>query len=314
MPQPSNRLDAGERVFFDTQLVAIDKRTYLQKYPEFKSRRLIPTIPDIPPWARGHRWTATTEVGKARLAASNATDVPVVDVNSTKNESLIHKYWLSYKYDDDEIRAAIATGVPLDVARAMACRRGVEQIVDEVLATGDAAVGSLGLFNQTGGTTVVASTKAASGLKPWGTLAAPIATGKEVANDIMALAAGVASAMKDVSAKLTLLMPIDNYLYAAGTAYGNASDVSALKFAMSTMSDIIDGVESWWRCSTAGDGGGTVMLAYPRDENVLGGIVNQEYMVDAPIRGIQCEKRVGWMKCGGVIARYPYAIGKMHGI
>ena len=38
MPQPSNRLDAGERVFFDTQLVAIDKRTYLQKYPEFKSR------------------------------------------------------------------------------------------------------------------------------------------------------------------------------------------------------------------------------------------------------------------------------------
>jgi hypothetical protein len=295
MPQPSNRLDAGERVFFDTQLVAIDKRTYLQKYPEFKSRRLIPTIPDIPPWARGHRWTATTEVGKARLAASNATDVPVVDVNSTKNESLIHKYWLSYNYDDDEIRAAIATGIPLDAARAMACRRGVEQLVDEVLATGDAAVGSLGLFNQTDGTTVVASVKA-------------------VANDIMALAAGVASAMKDVSAKLTLLMPIDNYLYAAGTAYGNASDVSALKFAMSTMSDIIDGVESWWRCSTAGDGGGTVMLAYPRDENVLGGIVNQEYMVDAPIRGIQCEQRVGWMKCGGVIARYPYAIGKMHGI
>ena len=117
MPQPSNRLDAGERVFFDTQLVSIDKRTYLQKYPEFKSRRLIPMIPDIPSWARGHRWTATTEVGKARLAASNATDVPVVDVNSTKNESLIHKYWLSYKYDDDEIRAAIATGIPLDAAR-----------------------------------------------------------------------------------------------------------------------------------------------------------------------------------------------------
>ncbi len=314
MPDTSNRLDAGERVFFDKQLVAIDTRTYLQKYPEFKSRRLIPTIPNIPSWARGHLWQATTEVGKARLAASNATDVPVVDVNATRNESLIHKYWLSYKYDDDEIRAAIATGVPLDVARAMACRRGVEQLVDEVLAIGDTAVGILGLFGQSGGTTVVASTKAASGLKPWGTLAVPVATGKEIANDIMALAAAVAAAMKDVSAKLTILMPIENYLVAAGTAYGNASDVSALKFAMNTMSEVIDGVESWWRCSTAGDNGGTVMLAYPRDEQVLGGIVNQEYMVDAPVRGIQCEQRVGWMKCGGVVARYPYCIGKMHGI
>lgn len=314
MPDTSNRLDAGERVFFDRQLVSIDTRTYLQKYPEFKSRRLIPTIQGIPPWARGHLWNATTEVGKARLASSGASDVPVVDVSASQNTSLIHKYWLSYKYDDDEIRAAIATGVPLEVARAMACRRGVEQLVDEVLATGDSAVGSLGLFNQTGGTTVVASNKAASGLKPWGTLAAPIATGKEIANDIMALVAGVAAAMKDVSARLTVLMPIDSYLVAAGTAYGNASDVSALKFAMSTMSEVIEGVESWWRCSTAGDGGGTVMLAYPRDEQVLGGIVPQEYMVDAPIRGIQCEQRIGWMKCGGVIARYPYCIGKMHGI
>lgn len=314
MPQTSNRLDAGERVFFDNQLVAIDTRTYLQKYAEFKSRRLIPTIPDIPSWARGHLWTATTEVGQARLAASNADDVPVVDVNASQNKSRIHKYWLSYKYDDDEIRGAMATGDPLDVSRATACRRGVEQLVDKVLAVGDPEVGSLGLFTQVGGTTVVAANKAASGTKPWGTLASPIATGKEVANDIMALVAAVASAMKDVSAKLTVLMPVDSYLYAAGTAYGNASDVSALKFAMTTMSEIIDGVESWWRCSTAGDGGGTVMLAYPRDENVLGGIVNQEYMVDPPIRGIQCERRIGWMKCGGVITRYPYCIGKMHGI
>ena len=29
MPNPSNRLDAGERVFFDTQLIAIDKQAEL---------------------------------------------------------------------------------------------------------------------------------------------------------------------------------------------------------------------------------------------------------------------------------------------
>jgi len=311
MYDPTSRLDDVSRVFFAQQLVAIDEEIYSEDIPEFKARRLVPTIDGVDAWARAYLWNAVTDAGKARLASSNADDVPVVGTSRTQNTSLINKYWSSYIYEDDEILASAKMGYPLDRERARACRRAVEQAIDEAIAGGDPATGSTGLLNQPGATVVIAGDKAAGG-KAWGTLVLPKATGEEVARDIMALATTVANNSKDVINKLTILLPIEAYAYAAQVKFGNATDSTALQFA--EKSPYIESIEPWFRTSTAGAGSGSRMVAYPRAKRVLGALVPQEYTVDPPLRKIHKEQVIGWAKCGGVVLRYANAVGYMDGI
>lgn len=301
------RLDAAESVFFKRQLEAIDAQVYETKYPEFMARGLLPTQGGVPEGAKSYTYRMMDEVGSAKILHNLADDLPRVDVLGQEVNTLIKLLGDSYGYDIMEIKAAAMTGTPLDSMKAAAARRAVEREIDRLLSLGDTAYGIKGLLSLTNTTTYTVSTKAASGDTEWGTLAAPIATGAEVAADLMGFASDLVEKTLGVFTRFSLLLPIEQFNYAAQTRIGSNSDTTALKFALAT-SPYIESIQPWYRCNGAGSGPSDRMVAYPRDPNVLSALVPMEFSVRPPQ-----EKNLEFVinaiaSCGGVVCRYPVAV------
>jgi hypothetical protein len=223
------RLDNAQRVFFAKELEHIDTTVYGMLMPELVMRELVPTIPGIPEHKNAYTYRTSTEVGEAELGGSAGDDVPMVEVSRAEFSQAIETYKLGYYYDDDEIITARNEGVPLDVDRAMACRRGLERKVDRVLALGDSKVGSVGLLNVSGVSTYTLLDKKKGG-KGWGTVGEPNATGKEAAADVMGLVNSIVDDSKQAIQRVVVAMPSAKRTFLAETPYQQGSDTTILKY------------------------------------------------------------------------------------
>lgn len=309
----SNRLDAAESVFFKRELEAIDKKVYEKKYPQLIARSLIPTIGGVSPWQKVYTWREFDKKGSAKIIADYADDLPRVDVSGEEFSQLIKTLGDSYWYSIDEVQAAKGMGTPLDEMRAMAARYFIESKVDSILATGDAATGMKGLLNLSSTTTFTAGTKTAGGLT-WGTIAAPNATGPEVAADLIGIVSKLNETTKGLWSKFKIVLPLEQYNYAAQIRMSTLGDQTALDFVLKVCPFIQD-ITPWVKCDLAGAGGSTDrMAAYPYDEMVLGALVPSEFeILPAQERNlafvVNCKATVG-----GVICRYPVAVAYCDGI
>lgn len=310
MTNPQARLDAGESAFFLRQLEDIDKQAYQRRYPALIARQVIPTFQSVADWAHVYTWREWDKNGTAKVIANAADDLPMADVTGKEFSQVIKMLGAAYGYDIREIKAAAAMNVPLDSLRAEACRYAVEQQIDATLATGDADNGLIGILNMDSTIlpaanrvqTYTLGTKAAGGIA-WGTLAAPIASGQEVANDIIGMASKIVELTKGVWSRVRLVLPIDKYNYAASTRLNAINDTTALEFALK--SSFVESVTPWFRCTGAGAGATNRMAAFPGDPLVLGGIVPMEWSPQAPqLRNLKYVINT-IATCGGVVNRYP---------
>ena len=308
-PGDKSRLDAGESMFFLRQLESIDASVYEVKYPDLKARQLLPQIAGIPEGAHAYTYRQYDRVGIAKLIANAADDLPMIEATGAEYTSQIKPIGDGYGYDVFEIQAAAMQNMPLDATRARFARYAAELEVDRIIATGKIQMpngtpvlvpGMLGLINQTGTTAFTLGTKAAGGTT-WGTLAAPNATGDEVAADIMGLVANLYTATQQLWGSFRVLMNPAQYEYAAQKRLGSVSDTTALAFAKAN-STHIESVVPWWQIPS-----GTI-VAFPYDPIVLGYIVNQEYTVAPPQQRNLKYIVNSWMKTGGVVCRYPVAL------
>lgn len=307
------RLDAAESVFFRRELEVIDQRVYEVKYPALLARELIPTLPGIPDWARTYTWREYDKFGKAKIIANMSDDLPRADAKGTEFSKVMKTLGMAYGYDIDEIKASAKTGTRLDQMRANACRFAIELEIDEILAVGNTAHNLEGLLTIASGTTAFTPmTKAAGGLT-WGTVAAPNATGMEVAADIMGICARLVEVTKGIWSRFVVLLPIEQYNYAAMTRISSVSDTTALAFAKANC-PFLEDLKAWHRCDTAGGGGTDRMVAYPRDPMVIGGIVPQEY-TPLPVERRNLEYIINTTaKCGGTVCKYPVSVAYGDGI
>jgi hypothetical protein len=308
----SPRFDAAESVFFKRELESIDKKVYDKKYPQLIARSLIPTISGVAPWQKVYTWREFDKKGSAKVIADFADDLPRVDVSGEEFSQLIKTIGDAYWYSIDEIQAAKGTGTPLDEMRAMAARYFIESKIDTILATGDAATGMKGLLNLASTTSFTPGTKLAGGLT-WGTITAPNATGPEVAADIIGIVSKLNETTKGLWSKFRVLIPLEQYNYAAQVRMSTLSDQTALEFVMKVC-PFIESITPWLKCDGAGSGGTDRMVAYPYDEMVLGALVPSEFeILPAQERNlafvVNCKA-----SCGGVVSRYPVAIAYGDGI
>ena len=155
-------------------------------------------------------------------------------------------------------------------------------------------------------------TKVAGGLT-WGTIAAPNATGDEVAQDLMGIVAQIHAATKGLWSKFRIVLPIEQYNYAASKRLGSNSDITALDFALKT-SPFIQDIKAWYRCDGAGGGGTDRMMAFPLDSDVLGAVVPREYQTAAPQERNYAFVVNGRVSTAGFICRYPVAVAYGDGI
>lgn len=309
----SDRLDAAESAFFKRELEAIDQRVYQTLFAAYKARRFLPTQDGVSEADHVYTWRLYTSVGKAVFVGAYGQDAPRAEVSGVEESTLIKPIVSSYGYNLWEIKAAAKMGRPLDPMKAIGARRAIEELVDETLALGNTAQGLVGMIKIPSGTTsFTPSTKAAGGLT-WGTMQAPNATGEEVANDIMGICSKLVETTKEAFTRFRVLLPIEQYNYAAQVKLGPVSDTTALEFALSK-SPYLESVEPWLRCDGAGSAGADRMMAYPYDPMVMTALVPMELQT-LPPQQKNLEYVVNMIaSTGGVICRYPVAVAYADGI
>ena len=310
-----DRIDAGEAFSFLRQLESIDQEVYEIQYPALIGRKLLPPEQGVPEWANARTYRQYDKQGVAELIADQSDDLVLSDVTGQEFTSLVKKVGSGYKYSIDELKAAIAMGFPLDSERALTARWNSERAVDEMLAKGTmplangtsrTVAGIKGLTNQTGTTAYTPGTKVLGGTT-WGTLAAPNASGDEVAWDLMGVCNNLFEQTKQLYASFRILLNPAQFDYASQKRLGSVSDTTALRFAMGNC-PYIETVQPWWQIPAG------TMVVFAPDRRVVAAVVSMEYtMLPPQIRGF------GWyvpgsMKCGGVISRYPVGMSIVTGL
>lgn len=305
------RLDAAESVWFSRQLEAVDRQIYDVVFPENKARQFLPTQQGIPDWAKVYTWRMFEKFGRAKIAANMADDIPRADVTGVESSKVIKPVTSSYGWDIFELKAAAATGMPLDALKAQAARFAIETESDRILALGDADHGLEGLLALSSTTTYTPSTKVAGGTT-WA-----VATSDEIVGDLFGICQAIISAMKGaggpVFTRFQIILPIEQYALIAQRRMGDGSDTTVLKFAQAN-SPWIESIEPWHLTNGAGSMGVDRMVAYPKNPLVLAGIVPMEFTTQPPEQR-NLEYVVNCLSTtGGVVVRYPVAVAYGDGI
>jgi hypothetical protein len=306
---PGARLDASESMHLKRELEYVETETYRNLYAALQARDFVPTKPGIPEWARTITWREMDEFGKAKIISNASDDLPRSNVKRTETGKTIKTIGMSYGYDWEELAASAAMGTHLDAEEANAAAFAVDSELDEILSYGNETYGLDGVLTIGGVTDFTPSTKTAGG-KLWGSLSAPNATGLEVANDLMGLAQKGHETSKGRVAKFRLVVPIEQYGYAAQTPISATyPQMTALKYALEN-SPFISSITPWWRCDSANSGGKLsydALMAIPEGvPAALQGIVPMERRT-LPAQ----QKNLSWIvpivaKCGGVVSKYPF--------
>lgn len=311
----SGNRDAGEAMTFLRQLESIDQTAYQQLYPGLMAQTLIPPEAGVQPWAHSRTYRQYDRKGIAAMISSMSDDLPIAEETGAEFTSYIKPFGMAYQYNVDEIAAAAATGIPIDQMRGANARWACERQVDQVLALGTmtrqdgssfAAPGLLGLLNQTGTTAYTAGTKQQGGTT-WGTVAAPNATGDEVAGDIMGACNNLFEATQQLFTSYRVLLNPKQFNYAAQKRLGSVSDTTALAFAKANC-PYIENVYPWWQVPIG------TMAVFAPSPLVAAAVVPLPWTPEAPqMRNLNyvIPSRI---RCGGVISRYPVAMSYVTGL
>lgn len=245
----SMRLDAAESAFFARELEYVKARTYDIKYPNLKSRQIIPVSNEVPNGANEVTYQQFDRVGRASIIKPGATDIPQVDVSGLEFSRPVRWGGVSYGYNMIEIRQAMYAGRPLDQKKAAAARRAQEELLDEVAAIGAADYGiATGFINNA---TLVAAVETATG--EWDD---PTTTADEIIGDVQTLNSAIVNASEGAEMGDTLAIPDSQYAALASRPRSTTSDTTILNFLLASIPNLT-AIIPWWRLKLAGVGGTT---------------------------------------------------------
>lgn len=300
------RADALETMFIARELVSVETAVYEKKYPEFKGRLLVPKKA-LPEGATYASYTEQEEYGSARIISSGADDLPRAEVSRAETLVQIYTVANSYAYTTMELKKAAFARMSLDAAKAMAARRIMEQKIDLLLQSGDAAYSMKGLLNQSGTNTYVVP-NGVSGSPLWANK-----TSDEILTDLNGMANAASNATNGIEYPDTLVIPIAQYDLISQKPRSTTSDTTVKEFFLGN-SQYIKEIIPWWPCKTAGALGVTRAVAYRKDVEALWYYMPQEFQAMAP----QLRNLEYIVPCtadfGGVHVRLPKSITYADGI
>jgi hypothetical protein len=300
LPQldPNWRGDANETLAFARQLEYVFTKTYEIKYPDNKARVLIPMNTEVPSGARSHTYTQTDEMGEAAIVHSYATDFPSVELNGTQVNQTIVSLGDSYNYSVQELREATMLGRQLDTMKAAIARRVMERKLDALACVGDTVTGLKGLANATGITAV-------SGAGVWAS-----ATADAIRGDVEKMWKQVFSDTKGTYVPDVLALDPDSYSVIVTKRLDDFNNMTVADYIIKT-NPSIKTIEFWPRLATADGSGGSRILCYKKDPEVLEMFVPQDFEQMPPQAEGMAFKVACHMRWGGVVVRQPKAITYM---
>ncbi len=296
------RLDAAEQVFFDEQLALVKSRTYDVLHKELKALTLLPVSTEQDPGATHILWRSYDKVGMAKIISDYANDFPRADIGGVEHSSPIKDLGMSYGYSIKEIRRAQKAGVALDMKRAEAARRGIEQKQDRIAWFGDAKSKLPGFFNAEGITEYVAALNAGGTSRAWANK-----TADEIVADFAGLITAAPESTNGIEQPDTVILPLSLYNKLQNTPYGANRDKTIMGFIRENYPQItrIDWVSD---LSTAGAGGGSRVMAYARDPMKVEVQIPQRFeqlppQLSGMVYDILCSQSTG-----GTIVYYPMSV------
>lgn len=296
-------LDAAESAFFDRQLEWIKTRTFDIKFPNLKSRMLIPTSGEANPGAVTVTYRQFEEFGQAKIGSDHATDAPRVDINGEEFTRPVRPVQASYGYTQKEVKSAAMAGFNLNPRRASACRKAIERLMDEVAAIGAPLYGiATGALNNA---SVTVDASAGSWLTP--------ATPATIILEITTMWNGIVNDTNGIETADTLVLPPREWAHIAVTPRGDDNDTTILKFLAANMPDLT-AIESWHRLTTAGAAGVRRAWMYKRSPDILENEIVQEFEQLPPqLDGFQIIINC-WAQTAGVGVYYPLSMRYLDGI
>jgi hypothetical protein len=305
------RMDAGESVFIERQLEAVEARLYEKKLRELKYRALIPISNRDGPGAQTITYYLYTKVGLAKVIANPADDLPRSDVYATRFTQAVHVIGTSFGYSTQDLRRAMFSGVPLEMQKVDAARRAVREKENNIAWNGDSSHAIVGLLGNSNITNTQAPLNAGATSRLWSAK-----TADEILADVLLMVTTIRTLTKGIHQANTLLLPITQYNKLAGTPRSTFSDTTILKFVMAEGNVYGLNLVDWLpgELDTSGTGASAQAFAYERDPEVLELRIPLEMVTHPPqFRNLEFVVPVE-AENGGVVVRYPIACMKLYGI
>lgn len=293
-------LDAAQNYFFLRELEHVLGEQFEVLYATLKARSFIPTDNSIDPGAASVTVRQWDKVGTATAIADHAADVPLVNVFGAEGTQRMQDYGAGYSYTIPEIQAAAKAGRPLERDRAEACRRTIEQKIDNVLATGDSAYGLSGLINLSGVDTFTVP-NGAGGSTAWASK-----TADEILADMNGMISQVIQNTKEVESPTLLLMPTAQLQLISTRARSAVSDTTILQFFQGNRPGVR--VDSWTKLGAAGAGGLDRMIAFDPNKTKVRALMAIEFEQAQPQLRNWAYVINARARTGGVVSSYPKSI------
>lgn len=267
-------LDAAQSVFFDKQLEYIRSNIFEYKYPALKGRLYLPVDSSAGDGIDTITSRQEDSVGQAKVITDYAADLPRADVYTGEVNYPVRDLGISFGYSIREIRAAARAGVDLSGKKARAARKGAEQSLDVIAATGDATAGLPGFINN-------ALITPANVANPGGGTAWTAKTPDQIIADLNEGVSTMRNATNGIHGDaLTVLLPEAQYTLLAQTRMTDL-DTTLLKFFLGT-SPFVKEILPWWRLDGAGAAGADRMVFFERDPDVVQLVIPAEFEMFEP--------------------------------
>lgn len=303
--------DANETLFLERELTQFRAKLFEVQFPALKARTFLPKANDIAPSAETYAYKVMSPLGKAKMIAYKAGDLPRVDADAIERTGKVRPVGASFGWDLNEMREAARLGIPLSELKGRMAREAIERAIDEILAFGGLkdASGALsdvslqGFVNNAdveggGGANIEAGLYWFAGTAP---------DPADILADITDVVSLIQSDSKSVFQANSLLLPTRHYNYMKQTPFSELSGESILSVFQKNNPEITT-VAPWYVLDDAGASGKPRAIVYQKDPMVAEAVIPQEFETMPPQADglemlINCHAR-----CGGAKVYQPLAI------
>lgn len=303
------KVDANETMTFARELEHVYTKIYETEFPALFGRQLCPMNAEgVDPADESATTTEVTGYGQMKPITNWTKDFPGLEEQGKQFTGPIFSWGGSFEYTLMDLRRSARIGRPLVARRAVLARKLGERTLDNLICTGNAALGLQGMASlTTGATGVPIVSKVSTGL--WN-----VQTDfGQILADVTALVSSIPNSTGNDHTADTLALDTVSYNFIRFTKLGNSSNPATQSILQYILQNV-DGLKSivgWNRLNTAGAGGHSRAIAYERSDDVLFHIMAQEFEMFPPQQKGLAFETLCHMRWGGVRVIKPKAIAYM---
>lgn len=303
---PMFHADASTGVFAEQLVRYTLQEVFRFQYAEtkFANGELLDIDTGVSEGAKEYSYLELDGTGRAEIVADNATDIPLADISGRNNIRTIKTLAIGVTYSTQDVRTAQLQG-RFDIAteKAQKAREGMDQLIDDLMRSGDAAAGLEGFTNHSGINVLQA---------PTGTWAT--ATSAQIVEDFNLSANASLIETDGVESPNSAVFPVDQWARISTKPFDSAGGTTTVLQYLKMAHPQID-LWTWdYGLSTVGAGATPSVMVYNRDRTKVRGIVPM-LMRALPAQQNELNFKLSFeTRYGGVIAPKPRSIVRLDGV